>query len=94
MFQVFHLDVAKVDLDVAYTCMLQVNVSSVSGVSYVCCKCFHLDVAYVSNGFQVFLQVLQCMLERLHLDVSKLDRVLHMKCAWEAAAGTCDVRDE
>jgi hypothetical protein len=36
----FHLDVAKVDLDVAYTCMLQAYVSSVSGDSYICCKCF------------------------------------------------------
>jgi len=36
----FHLDVAKVDLDVAYKCMLQAYVSCVSGVSYVCCKCF------------------------------------------------------
>jgi hypothetical protein len=37
---VFYLDVSKVDLDVAYICMLQAYVSSVSGVSYVCCKCF------------------------------------------------------
>ena len=36
MFQVFHLNVAKVDLDVAYTCMLQAYVSS---VLYICCKC-------------------------------------------------------
>jgi hypothetical protein len=34
--QVFYLDVAKVDLDVAYTCMLLAYVSSVLGVSYVC----------------------------------------------------------
>jgi hypothetical protein len=27
MFQVFHLNVAKVDLDVTYTCMLQTYVS-------------------------------------------------------------------
>jgi hypothetical protein len=53
MLQVFYLDVTKVDLDVAYTCMLQAYVSSVLGISYVCCKCFiwmlqvfHLDVAY------------------------------------------------
>jgi hypothetical protein len=37
LLQVFYLGVAKVDLDVAYTYMLQVYVS---GVSYVCCKCF------------------------------------------------------
>jgi hypothetical protein len=40
MLQVFHLNVAKVDLDVAYTCMLQAYISSVSDVLYVCCKCF------------------------------------------------------
>jgi hypothetical protein len=47
MFQVFHLDVAKVDLDVAYTCMLH-------GYVFECFRCFicvlqvfHLDIAYV-----------------------------------------------
>jgi hypothetical protein len=35
MLQVFHLDVAKVD--VAYTCILQAYVSSISVVSYECC---------------------------------------------------------
>jgi hypothetical protein len=54
---------------------------------------FYLDVAYVlqysSSGFRVFLQVFQMhvsnvssdfrrMLQMLHLDVSKLDRVLHL----------------
>jgi hypothetical protein len=48
MFQMFHLYKTyvvsvssrcciKIDLDVTYTCMLQVYVPS---VSYVCCKCF------------------------------------------------------
>jgi hypothetical protein len=60
MLQVFHLDVAKVDLDVAYICE--------------CFKCFHTYVAsvfiwvfamfamathVVSNFFLVFLQVFQ-----------------------------------
>jgi hypothetical protein len=39
-FQVFYLDVAKVDLSVAYTCMLQEYVSGVFDVSYISCKCF------------------------------------------------------
>ena len=41
MLQVFCLDVAKVDLDVAYTCMLQAYISSVFQLfhTYVC-KCF------------------------------------------------------
>jgi hypothetical protein len=33
MLQVFHVFVAKVHLDIAYTCMLQAYVSSVSNVS-------------------------------------------------------------
>ena len=53
----FYLDVAKVDLDVAYTYMLQAYVSSVSGVLYVCCKCFfwmlHM-LAIVFKCFQTF----------------------------------------
>ena len=40
MLQVFHQDVAKVDLDVANTCMLQAHVSSVSVVLYVGYKYF------------------------------------------------------
>ena len=51
MLQVFYLDVAKVDLYVAYTCMLQVYVSSVSGVSYVCCKCFIWILHMFCNGY-------------------------------------------
>jgi hypothetical protein len=54
MLQVFYLNVAKVDLDVAYTSMLQTYVSSVLGVSYVCLQVFHLNVAYVCNDFQKF----------------------------------------
>jgi hypothetical protein len=45
MLQVFHLDVAKVDLNVAYVVMaihgrFKRIFSSVSSVSDVCCKCF------------------------------------------------------
>jgi hypothetical protein len=60
---------------------------------------FLLDVAYVCDGFQVFLQVFQTyissvsyvfffMLQRLHLNVSKVDQVLQMGCAWEATGST------
>ena len=31
------------------------------------------------------------MLQLLHLDVSKVDRVLHMGWAWEAAGGADDI---
>jgi hypothetical protein len=34
-----------------------------------------------------------CILQLLHIDVSKVDRVLHMGCAWEAASGVGGVRD-
>jgi hypothetical protein len=57
MLQVFHLDVAKVDLDVAYVFatdfkgfqVFQTYVASVSAVLDVCCKCVHLDVAKVDR---------------------------------------------
>jgi hypothetical protein len=35
----FHLHVVKVDMDVAYICMLQVYVSSGASVSSGCCIC-------------------------------------------------------
>ena len=46
----FHMNVAKVDRDVAhiamgYTRMFQVYVQNVSSVSDICCKCVNLDVA-------------------------------------------------
>jgi hypothetical protein len=56
MLQVFYLDVAKVDLDVAYTCILQAYVSSVF-------RCFIRMFASVSSGcficLQLFLNVFQ-----------------------------------
>jgi hypothetical protein len=53
MLQVFYRDVAKVDLDVAYACMLQTYVSSVFRC-FIRMFVFYLDVAYVYNGFQIF----------------------------------------
>jgi hypothetical protein len=59
MFDLFQTNVAsvlseccKVDMNVAYTCILQIYVSSV--FMYVCLQVFHLDVACVCNGFQMF----------------------------------------
>ena len=77
-----------------------------SGVSYVCLQVFYLNVAYVCNDFQMFFRrFCKCfrrlfqvfhvsffMLQLLHLDVSKVDRVLHMRCAWQAADGVDDVQ--
>jgi hypothetical protein len=61
----FYLNVAKVDLDVAYTCMLQAYVQVFLGVSYIYLQVFYLDVAYVCDGFQVcfrrFSQVFQML---------------------------------
>jgi hypothetical protein len=67
---------------------------------------FHLDIAYVCNNIQVFSGVfasvsdicfmcfvyLLCMLQLLHLNVSKVDWGLPMGCVWEAADGAGDVR--
>jgi hypothetical protein len=78
-----------------------------SGVSYACLQVFHLDVAYVCNDFQMFSDVFASVSDAcfkcciyllvyvatlLHLDVLKVDRVLHMGCAWEAVGGADDVR--
>ena len=58
MLQVFRMDVAKVDWDVAsvseaccecFRGMLQAFVQNDLSVSDICCKCFYLDVAHVSH---------------------------------------------
>ena len=106
MLQEFCLDVAKVDLDVAYTCMLQAYVSTVfkcficmfASISFGCC----IWLQWFLNVLQAFLQVFQrlvlsvssiffCMLQLFHLDVSKVYQVLHIGCTWEAVAGADDV---
>jgi hypothetical protein len=46
---------------------------------------FHMFVSSVSSFFF-------CMLQQLPLHVSKVYRVLHMGCMWEAAGGAGDVR--
>jgi hypothetical protein len=65
---------------------------------------FHLDVAYVCNGFEVFSSRVFASVSDacfkyfidfvccLHLDVSKVDQTLHMGCVWEAAGDASDVR--
>ena len=54
MLQMFYLDIVKVHLDIAYTCMLQAYVFSVFRCFICMFQVFHLDVAYVFNGFQMF----------------------------------------
>ena len=48
-------------------------------------KCFSIVFVNVSSVFF-------CMLQLLHLDVLKVDRVLHIGCAWEAADGVNDIQ--
>jgi hypothetical protein len=55
MLQLSYLDVAKVDLYVAYISMLPAYVSSVSGVSYICCKCFMWTLHMFAMATHVFL---------------------------------------
>jgi hypothetical protein len=87
MLLVFVLDVAKVDLDVAYTCMLQAYVSS---VLHVCLQVFHLVLHIFVMIFKYFSGIfasvsdvcfkcfinLFLMLQLLHLGVSKVDWVI------------------
>jgi hypothetical protein len=58
-------------------------------LSHICCKCFHLDVAYVlqwlhmcfSRVSDVYCKCFNCfghMLQMFPLDVAKVDLVLHM----------------
>jgi hypothetical protein len=64
ILQVFHLDVVKIDLDVAYICYgFQVFSNVFASVSNVCCKCF--------SCFRRMLQV-------FHINVAKVNLVLHM----------------
>jgi hypothetical protein len=91
MLQVFHLEVAKVDLDVACIYMQMFHV-----FSYLCCKCFIWMFAYIRNDythvfkyfFGVFCKCFKRMLQVFelfrtyiavfYLDVAKVDQMLHM----------------
>jgi hypothetical protein len=118
---VLHIDVAKVDQDIAYVAMVvyvcckllfpmfylffhtyvaSVFYLDVAYVSHVCCKCFIRMLHTVCNDFQVFLQMFQMhvssvssvfrrILQVLHLNASKVDRVLHMLQCDPPAAGPC-----
>ena len=88
LFPMFHL---------FFRCMLRVLYLDITYVSHIYLQVFYLNVVYVftmvSSVFLVFLQVFQThissvssafvrMLQVLHLNVSKIDRVLYMGCAW------------
>ena len=89
MLQVFYLDVAKVDLDVAYICMLQAYVSSGPGVfirmfasvSSGCCICLQWFLSVFRHFPQVFQMLISCvssafrrMLLVLYSNIAKVDR--------------------
>jgi hypothetical protein len=76
MLQVFHVDIAKVERDVAYVAIVVYVCCKRLFLTFhlfstICCKCvyylcithmmqlFYLDVVYVCNDFQVFLQVFE-----------------------------------
>jgi hypothetical protein len=62
--------------------------ASVSSECWICLQWF-------SNVFQTFSQPFSdacfCMLQLLYLDVLKVDQILHIGCAWEAANSLGDV---
>jgi len=55
---------------------------NVAYASHICLQMFHLDVAHDCNGFEVFCKCFIRMLQVFHLNVVKVDQVLHMlQCA-------------
>jgi hypothetical protein len=88
MFQLFYLDIVKVDLRCFICCndnirIFQVYVQSVLVVSDTCFKCFHLDVAYIaldthvsSVCFHVF-QMFQTYVAKVDLYVAYVAMAIH-----------------
>jgi hypothetical protein len=78
-FQVFH----------TYACDYFILMLHIFAIVF---KCFSGIFASVLDAcFKCFI-CLFFILQLLHLDVLKIDRVLHMGYTWEAAGGTDDVR--
>jgi hypothetical protein len=79
MLQVFHLDDAKVELDVAYACMFQVFLvfhTYVAGVLSGCCICFAMAINVFSWFSDVCCNYFNCfgsMLQVFHLNIAKVD---------------------
>jgi hypothetical protein len=67
MLQAFHMDIAKVDLDVAYVLQWL----------HTCFKCFHVFCKCFKYMFASVL-VFGRMLQVFHLNVAKVNLVLHM----------------
>jgi hypothetical protein len=69
MLKLFHMNIAKVDRDVAYvTMVVHVYCKFLFSMfhlyfSHVCCKCVYLDVAYVSHiYYKCFIWMLRIFL--------------------------------
>ena len=84
MFQLFLLNVAKVDLDVAYTCMLQEYIFKCFRCFICMLQVFYLDVAYVLQWLQMcfpgvsdvcckYFNYFGRMLQVFHLNIIKVD---------------------
>jgi len=69
MLQLFHMNIAKVDWDVAYV------FAKVSSVFQVFLQGFKMHVSSVPSTFRHTLKV-------LHLNISKVDQVLHLPLAF------------
>jgi hypothetical protein len=94
LFQVFHLYVAKVDVDVTYVAMikyacckrmfqcfrrmLQTFFSRCFKCRYWCCTCCKWLYMHVSIACFKYFICLRHILHMFHLDASKVDQVLHM----------------
>jgi hypothetical protein len=85
---------------VVHVCYYKETISNVSSVfqmyvgsvfiwmlrmfSHICCKCFYLDVMYICNDFQVFLQV-------FHTHISSVSSIFFLYrncCATRATFGS------
>jgi hypothetical protein len=80
MFHLFHVDIAKVDWDVAivlHICCKHLSPMFHLFFVHICCKCF-------KRISQLFHLSSFCILQVLHLDVSKVDRdVAHVAMVFE-----------
>jgi hypothetical protein len=100
MLQVFHINVANVDRDVAYVVMVihicckrmslmfhqffqtyvaSVFISMLHMFSQTCV--FYLDIVYVCNGFQVFLQVFETHVSSVSSTFRRMMQALHLNVA-------------
>jgi hypothetical protein len=87
MLQLFHLDIAKVDQNVAvvihvcFKCFILFSRLMFASVSSGCYICFHTyEVFFTSVSYTCFeyFSCFVCMLQVFHLDVLKVDLVLQL----------------